>query len=334
MDDIIIRVLSGRAEPIEERRLANWRAESPQNEQHFKEVSAIWDWTGGETVANASDTVANDSKPRPSPPTVDAILRQGDALRRREVRLRFARGLGRKEIRPWAAAAVIAAVSLGVGIGRMGTGVEGVIGTEYAAGGAEAATVALADGSFVRLAPGSRVRFAEDGEFREAWLTGRGFFAVESDVEQPFLVHTDLGDARVLGTRFEVTSEATELKVLVVEGRVAVTGTRGRTTEVSRGQVARLGVNGDFSVETIENIYELLDWPGGVLVFQSTPLPLVVEAVSAHFGVTIGLDDPALTARTVTAWFGDETLDEVIESICLLVQAECGIDADGVSIGG
>ena len=49
--------------------------------------------------------------------------------------------------------------------------------------------------------------------------------------------------------------------------------------------------------------------------------------------MTIELD-PSLMSRTVTAWFGDETLDEVIESICLLVQAECDIDADGVSIGG
>ena len=194
--------------------------------------------------------------------------------------------------------------------------------------------MALADGSFIRLAVGSRVRFVERDGLREAWLSGRGFFAVESDPERPFLVHTDLGEARVLGTRFEMTSEAAELKVLVLEGRVAVTATSGRAVEVSRGQVARLGTNGDFSVETVENLYDLLDWPGGVLLFQSTPLPWVLEEVSAHFGVTIALDDPALTTRTLTAWFGDETLDEVVESICLLVQAECDIDAGGVSIGG
>ncbi len=327
MDDIIIRVLNGKAEPIEERRLANWRAESRGNEQHFKEVSAIWDWTG--TAAPA-----NDAGSLPAPPTLETIISRADALRRQDIRRRFARGLGRKEIRPWAAAAVIAAVSLGVWIGRLGPATEQVVGTEYVAASTEAATVALADGSFVRLAPGSRVRFAEGGELREAWLSGRAFFAVESDTERPFLVHTDLGEARVLGTRFEMTSENADLKVLVVEGRVAVTATNGRAAEVSRGQVARLGANGDFSLETVENVYDLLDWPGGILLFQSTPLPWVLEEVSAHFGVTIGLDDPALTTRTVTAWFGDETLDEVVESLCLLVQTACEIDADGVKIGG
>ena len=327
MDDIIIRVLNGQAEPIEERRLANWRSESSQNEQHFREVSAIWDWTG--TAAPA-----NDAESLPPTPTLDTIVSQGEALGRQQVRRRFARGLGRKEIRPWAAAAVIAAVSLGVWIGRMGPMAEEAIGTEYAAVGAEAATVALADGSFVRLAPGSRVRFAERGELREAWLSGRGFFAVESDAERPFLVHTDLGEARVLGTRFEITSGTTELRLIVVEGRVAISATSGRAAEVSSGQVARLGTNGDFSIETVASVYDLLDWPGGVLLFQGTPLPRVVEEVSARFGVNIVLADPALGARTVTAWFGDETLEEVVESICLLVQAECEIDVDGVSIGG
>ncbi len=325
MDDIIFRVLNGKAEPIEELRLANWRGESSRNEQYFREVSAIWQWTA---------SPANDSQSVPPPPSLEAIVSRGEALRRQNVRLRFARGIGRKEIRPWAAAAVIAAVSLGVWIGRLGPGAAEVMGTEYFAGGTEAVTVALADGSFIRLAPGSRVRFVEHAELRETWLSGRGFFGVESDTERPFVVHTDLGDARVLGTRFEIESGDAELKVIVVEGRVAVTSTNGRAVEVSRGQVARLGTNGDFSVETVENVYDLLDWSGGILLFQSTPLPQVVEEVAAHFGVAIELNDPALSTRTVTAWFGDDTLDEVVESICLLVQAECDIDADWVRIGG
>ena len=325
MDDIIFRVLNGKAEPIEELRLANWRAESSRNEQYFREVSAIWQWTA---------SPANDSQSVPPPPSLEAIISQGEALRRQDVRLRFARGIGRREIRPWAAAAVIAAVSLGVWIGRLGPGAAEVMGTEYFAGSTEAVTVALADGSFIRLGAGSRVRFVEHAELRETWLSGRGFFGVEADTERPFVVHTDLGDARVLGTRFEIASGDAELKVIVVEGRVAVTSTNGRAAEVSRGQVARLGTNGDFSVETVENVYDLLDWSGGILLFQSTPLPQVVEEVAAHFGVAIGLNDPALSTRTVTAWFGDDTLDEVVESICLLVQAECEIDPEGVRIGG
>ena len=85
---------------------------------------------------------------------------------------------------------------------------------------------------------------------------------------------------------------------------------------------------------TVEDAYALLDWPGGVLIFQATPLLQVTEEVGAQFDVVIELTDPALTRRTVTAWFENETLEEVIDSICLLVQAECR-SVDGVyRIGG
>jgi ferric-dicitrate binding protein FerR (iron transport regulator) len=160
MDDIIIRVLSGKAEPIEELRLANWRAESSQNEQYFTEVAAIWDWAGAPLPANVSESLL-------PPPSLETIVSQGEALRRQDVRLRFARGIGWEEIRPWAAAAVIAAVSLGVWIGRLGPSADEVMGTEYFTGSTEAVTVALADGSFIRLGPGSRVRFVEHAGLRE-----------------------------------------------------------------------------------------------------------------------------------------------------------------------
>ena len=163
MDDIIIRVLTGKAESIEELRLDNWRAESSENEQYFREVSAICDWA-------ETSSPAHDPESLPTAPSVEAIISQGEALRRQDIRRRFARGIRRKEIRPWAAAAVIAAVSLGVWIGRMGPSGTEVMGTEYVAGSTEAATVALDDGSFIRLASGSRLRFAEHVDLREAWL--------------------------------------------------------------------------------------------------------------------------------------------------------------------
>ena len=128
MDDIIIRVLNGRAESIEERRLANWRAESSENERYFQEVSNIWGWT-------RSDTAEHEPEGLPAPPPVQTVVQRGEALARKNVRLRFARGLWRKEIRPWAAAAVLATVSLGVWIGRGGPGTEGPVGIEYAASG-------------------------------------------------------------------------------------------------------------------------------------------------------------------------------------------------------
>ena len=227
MDELIIRVVSGEAEPIEKRRLAEWRAEATQNDRHFQDVAAIW---------QASEAVP-DARISP-PPAVETIVSRGESLRRRDERRRFTRGLSRRENWPWAAAAAIVAISLGVWIGR-GERMGGELaGTEFIVGSAEATTVALSDGSFVRLDAGTTVRFAGGRDSREAWLSGRALFGVASDPQRPFVVHTDLGDTRVLGTRFEVRSRDDHFRVIVVEGRVAVTSTLGRSTEVAKGQVA------------------------------------------------------------------------------------------------
>ena len=319
-----MRVLSGDAEPIEERRLAAWRAETPQNDQLFQDLSAIWPVSG---IPSTHDERLS------SPPTLETIVRRGDALRRQDERRRFARAFSRPGIWPFAAAAAIATVSLGIWIGRGESPGGELAGTEFVARSTEATTVALADGSFVRLDPGSTVRFSTDGEKREAWLSGRAFFGVASDPDRPFVVRTDLGETTVLGTRFEVRSREDELRVIVVEGRVALISTHGRSTELTKGQVARLETDGDFSVATVRDVYDLLDWDGGVLVFQGTSLAQVAEEVAAHFGVTVTVQD-GLSARSLTAWFADDSLQEVVESICLLVGAECEIDADGVRIGG
>ena len=323
MDELIMRVLSGEAGPIEKLRLATWRAETPQNDRHFQDVSAIWRTSRIPSVPDERTL---------SPPSVETVVRVGEARRRQSERRRFVRGFGRREVWPWAAAAVVATVSLGIWIGRGVRPGGDLAGTEFVAGSAEATTVALSDGSFARLDRGSTLRFAVAGENREAWLSGRAFFGVASDPQRPFVVHTDLGETRVLGTRFEVSSREDELRVIVIEGRVAVTSTRGRSTELTKGQVATMAANGDFSVATVDDPYALLDWDDGTLVFQGTSLAQVVEEVAAHFGVAVAVED-GLSTRRLTAWFGDDSLEEVVESICLLVEAKCEIGTDGVWIG-
>ena len=318
-----MRVLSGEAGPIGERRLATWRAETPQNDRHFQDVSTIWRYSGIPSVHDGRMS---------SPPSVETFVHRGEALRRQNERRRFVRGFGRREIWPWAAAAAVATVSLGIWIGRGVAPGGGLAGSKFVAASAEATTVALSDGSFVRLDQGSTLRFAGGGESREAWLSGRAFFGVASDPQRPFVVHTDFGETRVLGTRFDVRSGDDELRVIVIEGRVAVTSTRGRAIELTKGQVATMASNGDFSVATVDDPYALLDWDDGTLVFQGTSLAQVVEEVAAHFGVTVTVEDE-LSTRRITAWFGDDSLDEVVESICLLVEAKCEIGTDSVRIG-
>jgi ferric-dicitrate binding protein FerR (iron transport regulator) len=74
-------------------------------------------------------------------------------------------------------------------------------------------------------------------------------------------------------------------------------------------------------------------WVGNFLVFQDAPLREVARELERHFGTRVAIRDPAISERTVTAWFADRPLDEVIRVICAASLAECTI-ADGmVDIG-
>ncbi|MEN8373983.1 MAG: FecR domain-containing protein [Gemmatimonadota bacterium] len=319
-DEAILRVLAGDSDAVEARRVAGWRDEAPENESYFRDVEAIW-----EASALLAWRVGV-----PEVPSADVIARRGASLERRQIRGRFARAVRRREIWPLAAAVLIAAAGIGVWAGRASFDDPPRAEVEYVSGAAST-TAALPDGSIARLAPGARLRVAQTDNERTARLSGRAFFAIASDPELPFTVQTERARVVVMGTRFEVASDGDALRVILVEGRVALETDAGHAVTMEPGQVARLTEGGDFSVRSYPDLSPLLDWPGGLLLFQSTPLRMVGEEMSAHFGVPVVVDE-ALADRTVTAWFEGEPLAEVAESICLLVQGRCTVDPSEVRI--
>ena len=314
MEDLIIRVLGGNASPFEVERLKRWRGRTRDNEQHFQEVARIWELTAPEPAVPVSD-----------PPPVEAVLESSVPTPR--IRFRGPRGsLGR-----WGLlAASLAAVAFGIrGIGYAGPQPSAT----YQAPDRESLTVTLADGSFVRLAPGSYLdEYDTDGR-REVSLEGRGFFAVSRDEARPFIVRSGPGEVRVLGTRFEVAQEGDRaVRTVVVEGRVAVSNADG-SVEIGAGEMAQVISGAPPVASGAEDIYALLDWPDGILVFQGTRLSQVAEEVSRHFHRPIEVVGEDFGDRRVTAWFGTETFEEVTESLCLVTGAVCGSSGDGVTMG-
>lgn len=305
MDELIIRVLSGTASSFEEERLKRWRSESPENEGHYLETARIWDLTEPEQVAG------------PAAPPVDAILRIADSRTstpKRSIRLQ------RRMLRGMALAAGVAAVAIGLQAVADSSGTRPV--ATYATGVGEDRTVTLGDGSFVRLAPDSRLQDWSTEASRRVALSGRAFFAVSHDSDRPFTVETEAGSVRVLGTRFELSQSQENLRTIVVEGRVAVSNDNG-AVEVTRGSVATVIGGGAPRSEISDDVYSLLNWPGGVLIFQSTPLRQVVEEVSRHFGRPLVVSGERLEARRISAWFDGEDFDEIAESLCVVAGAEC-----------
>jgi transmembrane sensor len=191
-------------------------------------------------------------------------------------------------------------------------------------------TMVLSDGSVVRFRPGTQVQFPPSAD-RHVVLSGTAFFAVASG-ERPFVVETDGGEVTVHGTRFEVRSEGTETRVVVVEGVVGLSGAAG-SAEVSAGQVAYVTKGSAPRVLDRDDPWSLLEWEGGLLLFQETPLAEVADELGRHFGRRVRLDQ-AVAERRITAWFGDEPWEEVVSALCLVAGARCEVGDSVVTMGG
>jgi len=326
MNDLIVKHLSGTATDIEERTLERWRAESPDNEAEYRSVEALWGLVGDDAAA------PNGAAAQPVPPDPAAIIGKAEARRGRSKARAGRRALMRS---PWLGYAVAAAAVLALVIARMPFGgtADGVpllapVGSTASAG--NIMTMSLSDGSVVRLADHTSISFPPSSEARDVVLQGRAFFAVAHG-DEPFRVRTAMGDVTVHGTRFEVRTSEHELRVVVLEGVVEVANGTGTRVELHPGEVARIGPDGR-PVVAAEDVWSLLDWTGGLLVFQETPLADVAEEIGRHFGRSVSVDE-GLRAVRVTAWFGDEGVDEVVSGVCLVAGASCDVTDAQIRIG-
>lgn len=308
MEDLILRSLTGEVTVAEKKLLVRWRNESSENERVYQEFAHAWHALPLHTSQDPVSAV----------PPLGEIVRAGNERRRKAIPLR---GLPHRSssfrTRSLIAAAA-ATVALLFGIKVLQLGPPDVI---HATRANEIRTVQLADGSIVRLGPESSLG-VWSGRSRRAEFSGVGFFAISTDSTSPFIVTTDAGTAEVLGTRFELRAQNDSLRLIIVEGTV-VLAAAGNRVEVARGEMASIDCDGAPTVPLAVDVWSELDWGNGLLVFRDTRLADVADELERFFGVAISIQDSTLSARAVTAWFGDEPFEQVAETICQTVGAEC-----------
>lgn len=312
MEDIIIRSLQGAASAEEKSALSSWREASSSNDESYRELQRLW-------------TLVRDAEP----PVVSSVPSVGDIIRTEGTGRSAGVGTRRRRLArsSWGAAAA-AVVVLALGISHLQSAGETEWGTSHVAelstGVGEMATLRLADGSVVRLAPRSRLQFAGTPDAREVWLEGRAFFAVAKQEGAPFRVRSRAGDALALGTRFEVRVKEDDLRVLVVEGRVALSSGEERV-EVTAGELSHVAAGSEPSVMKVSDTQRMLEWLGEFLVFQATPLDQFAREFEQHYGIRVRILDASLASRTVTGWFTDQPAEDVLMMVCYAAGVHCSI---------
>jgi ferric-dicitrate binding protein FerR (iron transport regulator) len=300
------RVLAGRGTAAEEADVRAWLAEDPEGAALLARLDTAQQALGGE---------------RRSAVNTDTLL----------VRLRARR-------RPAAAgyriAAIAATLVVGVGISlfmrRLSAPPVAFSTRDYVAPRGHRLALSLGDGSSITLAPGSRLTVAAGGagaHHRAVTLDGEAYFAVAHDARRPFTVRTAWGIARDVGTVFDVRAfgDDSAMRVTVAEGRVAIAplGRRMGTAPVlAAATAAVVDRSGRIVVQTAADVAGALVWLQGGLAFDKAPLPHVVSALERAFDIQITVADSALDGEALTATFGDEPVDNILDAVTLSIGAE------------
>lgn len=179
----------------------------------------------------------------------------------------------------------------------------------------EIRTVTLADQSQLTLDADSAIAVDfSHGQRRVKLIRGAAFFSV-THTGDPFVVAAEQGEARVLGTQFEVRRQPHGAQVTVLSGRVVVTA-----DEHGQQQILTAGQQVAYADGTAEKLHAVdseaqLAWRQGWLTYYKTTLADVVEDLRRYYPGRIVLLNDELAARKVSGSFPSKDPQAVLNSL-------------------
>lgn len=164
----------------------------------------------------------------------------------------------------------------------------------------------LRDGSLLTMAPLSRLSWFSDEQHRMIDLEeGEIHIDVARDPARPFLVRTDWGQVRVLGTAFSVERTSRGMTVMVERGLVQVEHAQPQAGQMrlSAGQGVLVSEQGLQPLQGHAG-KEVAAWRSGWLVFENSSLAEVVAAWNRYLPAPLVLGpESALAAHHLTGRF-------------------------------
>lgn len=201
--------------------------------------------------------------------------------------------------------------------------------TNLETGFGEKQTIILADNSEVILNSKSTLIFSNLFRFeRKLVLEGEAFFQVKKG--SSFVVSTKQGTVEVLGTKFNVISNATDFfEVHCYEGKVKVTSNE-KVQILTQGQSIR------FYNNQVENWTEIKSkfpsWLAFESSFKNTPIKQVFEKIRNQYGVEIDFPK-AIENIKFTGTVTHKNINTAMKSICIPLHLEyTQIDSNQIKV--
>ena len=274
---------------------SHWLQADPAHAEAYAQAQVVWELT--ETPAR---TLADE----------EAFALQGylSAMNRSR----------RTRVLRWSGALAMAAcmvLMIGVGAGWQPSRWVDDLGADYVSAPGEIRTVTLADQSHVTLDADSAIAVDfSRGERRVELRRGAGFFSV-THTGEPFVVDAEKGQARVLGTQFEVRLQPHGAQFTVLSGRVGVTADRHAEQQIlSAGQQVAYGEGSAQKLHAVDSEAQLA-WRQGWLNYYKATLAEVVQDLGRYYPGRIVLLNDELAARRVSGSFPSKDPLAVLSSL-------------------
>lgn len=274
---------------------SHWLQADPAHAEAYAQAQVVWELSEG-----PARTLANE----------DAFALQGYLYAMSRTR--------RRSLQRWSGALAMAAclllmISLGAGWQPMRWVDD--LGADYVSAPGEVRTVTLADQSQVTLDADSAIAVDfSRGERHVQLRRGAGFFSV-THTGEPFVVDAEKGQARVLGTQFEVRLQPHGAQVTVLSGRVGVTADKQAEQQIlTAGQQVAYGEGTAEKLHAVDSEAQLA-WRQGWLNYYKATLADVVEDLRRYYPGRIVLLNDELAARRVSGSFPSKDPQAVLGSL-------------------
>lgn len=299
IEQIIIRYLSGKANPQEIDMLTEWIFLSPENKKIFMQMRNIWEIT----------------HPVFSPQEIDT----NKAL----ANLMHAKGKKISLFAYWqriASILLLPFIGLSLFLYLQNTPTQQkklpITYQQVFAPYGTYTQLGLPDGSKVWLNAGSSVKYPIpfEPQQREVFLSGEAYFEIVSDEKNPFVVKTNKLNVVAKGTAFNIEAYPKDslISVTMVEGILDVVIGKSHAFNLLPGQRVCYNQDNDMYQISTTDPYKWYAWKDGKMVFRNDRLDYVFKRIGQTFNVDIELNDREIASHPYRATFEYESLDVIL----------------------
>ena len=183
----------------------------------------------------------------------------------------------------------------------------------------------LTDGTVVQLDQDSHIEYVNSDESQIFDLEGRAYFDVAKQNNRSFIINTNQGTVRVVGTRF-VVNTSDDITTVTVEEGIVVYSINDKKYRLTEGN--KLVHNATGIKVTDVNNDNLISWVDNSLVFKNVKVKSVLSDLEDHFNVSITKSkSKAINYKcNISSSFKNQTFENILEELSVTIGLEYHID--------